>query len=77
MGEKTKTFSESIGRGICLREGLGHRKVWRHLCGKVDFCGWPQNILSWDCMRVGQVGWQYLWGRVWLVGFGDLRKVVA
>ena len=59
-GRKKKNINESIGRGICLREGLGHRKVWRHLCRKVDFCGWPQDILSWDCMRVGQVGWQYL-----------------
>ena len=31
--QKTKTASESIGRGICFRKGLGHRKVWRHLCG--------------------------------------------
>ena len=71
MGEKTKTSVESIGRGICFRKGLGHRKVWRQLCRKVDFCWWPQNTLSWDCMRVGQLGGSILGQGVvdWVLGF--------
>ena len=77
MGEKNKNINESIGRGICLREGLGHRKVWRHLCRKVDFL-WVAPEYTFMGLHEGGSGWVAVFGgRVWLVEFWGLWKVLA